>query len=577
MVIPRGWARVDREFLTGGLGSGSMSVAGWAVQECLERDAAGRLGDPVESEGLLVWSARSASRVSSQAMCAHVRVLTRVFRARVAAAQDEVERAGERFGVRERAEEFRFACIELARACGVSEYVMSARLEVGITLEEKLPRVGTCFESGDLDWWQVRAFTAAVADLDPAQAAAVADRVLPDAVRLSSSRLRRALDDAVTVVTGRRAEEKAVEARAQRRVVFQAVADSMAEMIAVLPAEDAAVIQNVLGRLADRAEAPDASDAVPAAGGADRDGNPAVDPVVDGRTADQRRADALVQVFLNAAGDAFDPAEDLPDTHDAQDVGEPQDPSLAQDADAPRIVDEPEASATLQAGKVAAGRRGALVRRGRIRPLEVVVTVPLSVLLGLSDDPGMLNGYGLIPAAVLRDLATRATWRCAVVDDTHGTLLGLGRSTFTPAYRPGAPLSRHVIARDQTCRFPGCARSASTCEIDHLIPHPRGVSCECNTGPLCPRHHRAKHEAGWKVEVSRDPTHPPGSLIWTSPNGLTHTWLTPALTPGNATLYRNAAHASRAQPGRSARPADVDSPTGSEGTAGTAALDDPPF
>jgi uncharacterized protein DUF222 len=215
------------------------------------------------------------------------------------------------------------------------------------------------------------------------------------------------------------------------------------------------------------------------------------------------------------------------------------DPGHVAPAPAPARARAREASA----GSVGPGgtRRGGLVRRGRARPLQVVVTVPLSVMLGLSDDPGLLHGYGLLPAEVVRDLATRATWRCAVVDDRHGTLLGLGRSTFTPAYRPGRLLADHVALRDQTCRFPGCGRPATTSELDHLVPHSRGAAtCECNVGALCPRHHRLKHEAGWTVSVSTDPEHPPGSLVWRSPLGRRHVWLAPALVPGRPVEYRPA-------------------------------------
>ena len=59
--------------------------------------------------------------------------------------------------------------------------------------------------------------------------------------------------------------------------------------------------------------------------------------------------------------------------------------------------------------------------------------------LGLNDDPGHLSGHGPVPAAMIRDLAAQGTWRCAVVDDRHGTLLGLGRATWTPGYRPATP------------------------------------------------------------------------------------------------------------------------------------------
>lgn len=208
----------------------------------------------------------------------------------------------------------------------------------------------------------------------------------------------------------------------------------------------------------------------------------------DGRTADQRRADVLVDVLTAGA-------------------------------------DGPGAAA------YSSGVRGGL---GVRRLPEVVVTVSAETLLGLSEDPGHLSGYGPIVADLARDVAARGTWRCAIVDGTHGTLLGLGRTTFTPDYRPGQPLVDHVAVRDQTCSFPGCHQAARRCDADHRRPHPAGATCECNIGSLCRHHHRLKHRSGFEVETSSDGSDPPGTLIWTTPTGRTYSrppTRMPAATP----------------------------------------------
>jgi hypothetical protein len=103
---------------------------------------------------------------------------------------------------------------------------------------------------------------------------------------------------------------------------------------------------------------------------------------------------------------------------------------------------------------------------GPPRP-QIIVLVGLESFLGLSEDPGVLVGHGPVPAAMNRDAATNGTWRCAVVDDRHGTLLGLGKATFTPGYRPGDALERHLTVRDRTCTFPGCRQPAHRCDLDH--------------------------------------------------------------------------------------------------------------
>lgn len=143
--------------------------------------------------------------------------------------------------------------------------------------------------------------------------------------------------------------------------------------------------------------------------------------------------------------------------------------------------------------------------------------------LGLNDDPGQLSGYGPVPAAMIRDLGDHGTWRCAVVDDQHGTLLGLGRTTCTPGYRPGDALTRHLTIRDRTCTFPGCRQPAHRCDLDHRTPHPAGATCECNLAALCRSHHRLKHEAGFTVRADPGSTAPDGagppSVVWTTPGG----------------------------------------------------------
>ncbi len=153
---------------------------------------------------------------------------------------------------------------------------------------------------------------------------------------------------------------------------------------------------------------------------------------------------------------------------------------------------------------------------------QIVLTLSAETLLGLDEEPGYLQGYGPVIAAMARDVAATGTWRCAVVNGRHGTLEGLGSSTYTPGYVPSARLRRHLSVRDGRCRIPGCTARAGICEADHRDPYPGGVTCECNTDLLCKHHHRIKHETGFRVRVSTDPNDPPGTLIRTTPGGREH-------------------------------------------------------
>jgi hypothetical protein len=192
--------------------------------------------------------------------------------------------------------------------------------------------------------------------------------------------------------------------------------------------------------------------------------------------------------------------------------------------DDPRCVDQRRADALVQLGIDALtgqASTGKLPRTQRMRP-AVHVTVALSTLLGLDEQPGELDGHGPIPATLARRIAAdeSGTWRRLLTDE-QGRLLDYGRST----YRPPKDLADFVIARDRTCRFPNCNRSAARCDLDHRTRYIDGGSTsEANCQSLCPRHHHLKDDdTGWRVERLDD-----GDLEWTSPTG--HVYRKPAAT-----------------------------------------------
>ncbi len=78
-----------------------------------------------------------------------------------------------------------------------------------------------------------------------------------------------------------------------------------------------------------------------------------------------------------------------------------------------------------------------------------------------SDQPGYLEGYGIIDADQVRELAAAAS---KLIADPFTSPVEALR------YQPSAALERAVRCRDLTCRFPGCSRPAVVCDIDHTIP-----------------------------------------------------------------------------------------------------------
>ena len=145
------------------------------------------------------------------------------------------------------------------------------------------------------------------------------------------------------------------------------------------------------------------------------------------------------------------------------------------------------------------------------RPVTLNLTLDLPTFLGLNENPGVLAGYGEIPASAARLLASDAKWRRFITDPFTGNLLDYGRLT----YQPPQPLIDFIVARDRRCRFPGCRQPARVCDIDHAIPWEEGgKTSKENLGLLCRRHHRMKTHGGWKLVSYAD-----GSCEWSSPTG----------------------------------------------------------
>jgi hypothetical protein len=205
-------------------------------------------------------------------------------------------------------------------------------------------------------------------------------------------------------------------------------------------------------------------------------------------------------------------------THDGSEPREPLDLWLA--AALVDLVLHPGPNACTPDGGTAPGAAGgagggAAVRRGPRVDTVITVTIPVDSLAGLTDAPGVINGFGVIPAADARRLAAGdARWRHVLTCRTSGAALDVG----TLSYRPPAALDRHVRLRDGTCRFPGCAVPATECDLDHLVPFPQGPTSAENLHALCRRRHCLKHEGGWRVDAT-----PGGGLHWTSPQGATAT------------------------------------------------------
>lgn len=329
---------------------------------------------------------------------------------------------------------------DVACALRMSAGVARARLAEAIELR-RLPGAIESLGHGLISLEHARVLAEATMPLPDEAATEVSSHVLTRAADQSVAAFRRSVRRRVLAVDPRTAETRRSANVAERRVCMRPAGEGVAEFWALLPVDGAMALLSAVDALADR-----------------RVGD-------DIRTADQRRADALVQIGLDAlAGDG----------------------------------------STV------------LPKRHRMRP-AVQVTVALSTLLGIDDQPAELAGVGAIPAELARRLAAdpSGTWR-RLVTDAVGRLVDYGRMT----YRPPVAVADHVIARDRRCRFPQCGRRAERGDIDHSRPWSRGGTTDAaNLLSLCRRHHRLRHDTSWRYtrDASAD------VVAWSSPSGHLYT------------------------------------------------------
>jgi len=341
------------------------------------------------------------------------------------------------------------------------------------------PVLGDALRAGIVDVRKVDLLLSEVARLPRDEADTVLRAALAEADGLTGPLLRKTARRLVAAIDPDAARKRAEKSRSERCVRLDWAADSMAWVSALLPGPDAVAVFSVVEAMADAAEVTD-----------------------DDRTAAQRRADAFSDVF----------------------------------------------AAILDSGHTPAGRP--LPRRQGAAP-GVHVTLAASTLAGQDDLPGELAGYGAIPAAMARELAAHAARYRAALVDPDGHLVALADRTApfplspasapatdprdpvdappptkpdpAPGYRPHAQLRRFVVARDETCVFPGCRQPATRCDLDHVDPFDHGRSAveqtiAANLQPLCRHHHRSKTHFGWRMH--RDPA--TGDVHTTSPGGITY-------------------------------------------------------
>ncbi|AQA22181.1 hypothetical protein BTZ20_3355 [Rhodococcus sp. MTM3W5.2] len=130
------------------------------------------------------------------------------------------------------------------------------------------------------------------------------------------------------------------------------------------------------------------------------------------------------------------------------------------------------------------------------------------------------TSIGTITDAILAAIEADPSLARPEYPDGHGGLTTPPGGALT--YRPDAATTALVHARDGHCRFPGCTRPATGCQLDHIIeyrahdPIAGGWTITSNLHCLCQFHHQLKTLGLWTVTAL-----PGHALLWTSSTGTT--------------------------------------------------------
>ena len=345
----------------------------------------------------------------------------------------------------------RSACAALAMATRSSEHTVQRATGDAERLVTDAPAVLRALEDGRISGRHARTITDQLRDIPAHGRAAFVERILPIAEQSTVARLQQRCRVLRERLHPESITVRAARSEADRRVELEPAADGMAWVHLFTTAPVAIAIGERLDALVGAAHLTN-----------------------DDRTCQQLRADALGSLCISGVTTADQTAHQ--------------------------------------------GRRSPIAR-----PVEVLddiqptvnLTVPVLSLLGVTETPATLDGYGPIDPETAARLAVNAPSMTRVL--THpetSSVLSVGRQQ----YRVPADLQRAVRLRDVTCRAPGCGRRARACDLDHSVAWADGGTTSVgNLACVCRHHHRLKHLPGWSLDHRPD-----GVLDWTTPDGKRH-------------------------------------------------------
>ncbi|HET8928099.1 MAG TPA: DUF222 domain-containing protein [Microbacterium sp.] len=320
---------------------------------------------------------------------------------------------------------------ELAWAVGMSDRTIAGHMADAAELRDRFPSTFEVFAAGRVSRAQVMVIVDEGRRIDDDAARAEYESLILDLATepTTTGRLRATAKAVAEQLIPTTLTDRHRAAREDRRVEVREADDAMAQVTALVPAALGFGLHDRLTQMARVI----AEEEKTAAARATTDG----EAVPSVRTLDQIRADLFCDLLLTGH-----PTAEAADRHGGDGLG-------------------------------------------AIRGI-VQITVPMLILIGQpSRTPATLAGKCPIDADTARQIAGAATlWHRVLTDPATGHVAAVDRRFPTGAQR------RHLQARDEHCRAPGCRMPVWRCDIDHTIDHAHGGhSSTCNLEHLCRRHH----------------------------------------------------------------------------------------
>jgi hypothetical protein len=347
---------------------------------------------------------------------------------------------------------------------GMSRVTARERVRMARALED-LPKISETMARGELSYSKVRALVRVATPENE-------EELLPMARECTANRLEREVSYFRELERWGDPDERR---HLRRYLKVGAGADGMVRVRGELPAEVGALLMKVLDAAVDTLFQGNLE-------WSSEEGTWGV--TADEVTPDQRRADALRLILDRAMASGFGGVEGSKGAGGSNDIGD-----SAESADG-----SPSDGAT---GTDPAPPCGCIPRSPSPERYTVLVHVDYETLVGKSPGRADLEGRMPISPEAARRLACDGSV-VRIVRGPESEVLDVGRKTrvVPPAIR------RALRARDGGCRFPGCeAHYVDAHHIRHWAEG--GKTALDNLVLLCPTHHRAAHEGGFRIRLDR--------------------------------------------------------------------------